>query len=534
MISRRQFLSRSALGAAALAAAPHAISAATEAADSYDVVVIGGTPGGIAAAVTAARLGRKVALAEYHAHLGAMSASGLGKSDIEHRTMIQGLFREFVDRVKAHYVERDGADSENVKRCRDGYFYEPSVAEKIFDGFVQEQPTINVLKFHQFEKAHTADGRVTAVDLADRATSQVRTLHGKVFIDATYEGDVYASAGAEFRTGREGRDAFGEPHAGEIIQDWRTHRPLGGTGHGDDRLPAYTYRLCLTTDPENAASLAAAPPNYDRTRYLGYLEDYQSGNWDKPNLTGMALSIAPIPNRKTDVNMNPRSIGFVFAEENKGYVEGTWAQREAICERIRNLTLGLLWFLQNDGEVPAPSRELARRYHLSKDEFTDHGNFPFQLYVREARRLVGEFTLSERNITQQAGLPSERAHADAVTVGEFPIDSFPMRKRQSGDTRALEGYLGMMTEITRPYQVPYRIMVPAKLDGLLAPVAASTTHIAFSSIRLEPTWMALGQAAGTAAHLALTHAVELRRVPIGELQTLLRQQHAVFDLSPTL
>ncbi|MEI9896617.1 MAG: FAD-dependent oxidoreductase [Chthoniobacter sp.] len=208
------------------------------------------------------------------------------------------------------------------KLCRDGYFYEPSVAEKVFDTFVQEQPGLTVLKFHQFEKAHTIDGRITSVDLQDRATGQLRTLRGKAFIDATYEGDVYASAGAKFRLGREGRDTFGEPHAGEIIQDWRNQKPLGGSGLGDDRLPAYTYRLCLTANAENTVPLTSPPPAYDRTRYLGYLDDYQSGNWAKPNLTSMALSIAPIPNRKTDVNMNPRSIGLCLRGGQQGLHRG--------------------------------------------------------------------------------------------------------------------------------------------------------------------------------------------------------------------
>jgi len=149
---------------------------------------------------------------------------------------------------------------------------------------------------------------------------------------------------------------------------------------------------------------------------------------------------------------------------------------------------------------------------------------------REGRRLVGEYTLSERNITEQPGLASERHHADAIAMGEFPIDSFPTQKRQPGDDRILEGYLGMLRGITRPYQIPYRIMIPEKLDGLIVPVAASTTHVAFSSIRLEPTWMVLGQAAGVAAHLALKHDVELRRVPIGELQSLLRRQGVVLDI----
>jgi hypothetical protein len=498
---------------------------------AYDLVVIGGTPGGIATAVTAARLGRSVALVESHRHLGGMSASGLGKSDIEHRPMIQGLFREFVDRVRADYVERYGAGSENVRLCRDGYYYEPSVAESVFNAMVAEQPGITVILNHAFLGAETQGNRIVAVRVQDRAGGRARTVRGRVFADATYEGDVYEAAGAGFRVGRESRDEFREPHAGHIVMDWRKKQVLGGTGRGDGRLQAYTYRLCLSSDPANQAPLTAPPPGYDRGRYLGYVDDLTSGRFGSANLTRIALSIAELPNAKTDVNMNPRGLGFVFAGENRGYLEMSGSERERVCETIRNLTLGLLWFLQNDQEIPAAARELARRYHPSRDEFTDNGNFPFQLYVREGRRLIGEFTLSERNITEQPGLPSERTHADAIAVGEFPIDSFPVQERQPGDTLVLEGYLSMLGTITRPYQIPYRILVPRTLNGLLVPVAASTTHVAYSSIRLEPTWMALGQAAGVAAHLALEHDVEVRAVPIAEMQGLLRRQHAVLDLA---
>lgn len=500
--------------------------------DTYDIVVIGGTPGGIAAAVTAARLGHSVVLAEYHPHIGGMSTSGLGKSDIEHRAVIQGFFREFVDRVRAHYVAQAGGDvnSPLVKACQDGYFYEPSVAEKVFHSFLSEQPSLTLLTGHQFEKAETKAGRIVAVTVLDRASQKLRTLRGKIFIDATYEGDVYAAAGAEFRLGRESREEFGEPHAGNIYVDWRSDQTIGGTGAGDKRLPAFTYRLCLTTDPKNSVPLTAPPTDYDRGRYLGYLEDASSDRFPGRNVTSIAFSIATIPGQKTDVNMNPRGLGFVFVEENGGYVEGTWAERERISRKIQNLTLGLLYFLQNDAEVPAAAQARAREHHLCRDEFADIGHFPFQLYVREARRLVGEYTLSERNITEQPGLICEREHADAIAVGEFPIDSFPVQKRQPGDDRVLEGYVCMLRKLTRPYQIPYRIMVPKKVDGLLVPVAASTTHVAYSSIRMEPTWMALGQAAGNAAHLAIEQQVEPRRVPIAPLQELLRRQRAVLDL----
>ncbi len=492
---------------------------------AQDVVVIGGTPGGIAAAVTAARLGHAVMLVEYHKRIGGMSASGLGASDIENRAMIQGFFREFVDRVKAHYVAAYGEKSEAVKLCKGGYWYEPSVAEKVFESFVAEQPKITVLKHHQLVSAEVKDGRVVAVTILNRSTNVEQKVKSKVFVDATYEGDLIAAAGAEFRLGRESQDEFGEPHAGHIYNIPGGAR-IGGTGAGDKRMQAFTFRIPLSSKPENQVPLTAAPTGYDRTRYLGYFDDLKGGRFGK-NLTTIAFTVRRLPNDKVELNMKPVPLGFVFAEENVGYIEGGWVERERITAKIRDLSLGLLWFLQHDSEVPENAHETALKYQPCRDEFPEYKHFPFQLYVREGRRLAGEFTLSERNITEQPGLPSERAHEDAIAVGEFPIDSFPMQKRQPGDTVVLEGYLGMLKKITRPYQIPYRIMIPKKIDGLIVPVPASTTHVAFSSIRLEPTWMALGQAAGVAAHLAIQQGVELRKVAVKEMQDLLVKQGQV-------
>lgn len=510
----------------------------------FDCVVVGGTPGGIAAAVTAARMGRSVALVEENVHLGGMSASGLGKSDIENRAAIRGFFAEFVERVHRHYLETYGPDSENVRLCREGYYYEPSVAEATFDRMVEEQPSITLLKCHRLQSTITREGSACGVVVQDRQTGAQRQLAARLVIDATYEGDAYASAGARYRLGRESRDEFGEPHAGVIYYDYRKRVFLpGSTGEGDRRLPAYTYRLCLTTDPDNAHPLSEPPPGYDRSPYLGYFEDLKEGRLAGPkrfkpgrgyypdhfNTLVRALSVSEIPNRKTDVNMNPRPLGFPFAEENLGYVEGDWEVRREIRTRIRHLTLGLLWFLQQDPEAPPAHRRIARQYHLPLDEFTDNGHFPFQLYIREARRLVGLHTLTELDVSRNQARPEAGRFEDAVAVGEFPVDSFPVRKRRPADTAVLEGYLYML-ENTRPYQIPYRIMIPEKVDGLIVPVAASTSHVAFSSIRTEPTWMALGQAAGVAAHLALEQDLQPRQVPVGRLQQVLRRQGQVLDL----
>ena len=510
-----------------------------------DVVVIGATPGGIAAAIAIAREGKTVTLVAYNNHIGGMMTSGLGKSDIEHRAMIKGIFKEFVDRVYDFYIKKYGGDHENVNKCRDGYYYEPSVAEAIFEEMIREEPGIRLIKGWRLESAKVIQNDLISIQIINRKSGESNVLDGQIFIDATYEGDLYAAAGAEFRIGRESRDDFGEPHAGTIYFDYNEQKILpGSVGAADHRLPAYTYRLCLTTDPNNSYRITSPPPDYDRQRYLGYFEDLEAGrmagpkvfkpgrgyNPDHFNTLVRALSITELPNNKTDVNMNPRPLGFPFAEENIGYVEGDDETRQRIRQKHKNLTLGLLWFLQNDPEVPEAHRKIASEFHFAKDEFRDSDNFPFQLYIREARRLVGEYTLKEQDITgdeNHENVPNH--HIDNIAVGEFPIDCFPCRKRQPGDSIVLEGYLGMLDHITRPYEIPYRIMIPKKINGLIVPVAASTTHVGYSSIRMEPTWMALGQAAGVAAALAIDMKVEPRKIDISRLQNKLIAQGQVIQ-----
>lgn len=485
-----------------------------------DVVVLGATPGGIAAAITAARLGHDVALVEHQKHVGGMTASGLGKSDVETHGAIQGIFREFIDRVYTHYVDTYGEDSPQVKACRNGYFYEPSVAERVFNAMLADEPNIAIYTNHRIDEVLRKGRRVTALRARDLGLQVIREFRAPAFLDATYEGDLAAYAGVPYRLGREGRDEYNEAHAGVIYLDHTTRafRP-GSTGLGDDRLTAYTFRLCLSTDPNNQVPIVR-PQDYDRSRYLGYFEDLRLGRLDT---AVKALSIAPIPNDKTDVNMKPWPLGFPFAEENYSYVEGDWEERARVTERIRNITLGLVYFLQNDEELPAENREEARRYGLAKDEFADNGHFPWQLYIREARRIVGEYTLTEHDMVLAPESGRAPVHRDAIATGEFPIDSFPTRKWEPGH-HELEGYVLMLSHITMPYQIPYRCIVPKAVDGLLAPVAMSASHIAFSSVRMEPTWMTIGQAAGVAAHLAIDNNVELREVDVQTMQRMLLEQ----------
>jgi hypothetical protein len=511
-----------------------------------DVVVYGGTPGGLAAAIAAARLGSRVIVVEPNFHIGGMTTSGLGKSDIENRAMIGGIFQEFVKGQYRHYVDTYGPEHENVKLCRDGYYAEPSVSESVFEAMLAaEGERITVLKGWRLAGACRSNDTLTAVTILRKKDRETRQIKGSVFIDASYEGDLYAAAGAEYRLGRESREEFNEPHAGVVYFDYQEKKFLPGTtGESSDDLPAFTYRLCLTRDPANSYKLKNPPPGYDRSVYLGYFDDLNAGRLSGPKIFKpgrgynplhfdtlvRALSVTDIPNNKTDVNMNPRPLGFPFPEENRGYIEGDEVTRDRIRERIRNLTLGLIWFLQRDSEVPEEHRRLASELHFPRDEFTDdEGHFPFQLYVREGRRLVGEMTLTEHHITGKGEAITH--HLDTIAIGEFPIDSFPCRKRQRSDTVVLEGYLGMLDHITRPYEIPYRVMIPRKIDGLIVPVAASTTHVAFSSIRMEPTWMALGQAAGTAAYLSIKENVQPRNVTIDSLRSTLRRNGQVLSHS---
>ncbi|MBI2425352.1 MAG: FAD-dependent oxidoreductase [Candidatus Hydrogenedentes bacterium] len=488
------------------------------------LVVAGGTPGGIAAALAAARLGHQTALVEYYPQLGGMSASGLGKSDIETAGAIGGLWDEFAARILAHYVARYGAGSPQVEACRQGYFYEPSVAERVFEEMIAAEPRIAVYRNHQLDAVVRQGNRVQAIRIRDRSSGAALELAGEFFIDATYEGDLAAWAGLPCRLGRESRAEFDEAHAGVIYMDHKTRAFLpGSTGAGDDRLVAYTYRLCLSSSPANRI-YPEQPEDYDPARYRHYLLDLKLGRIDS---VVRALSIAPLPNEKYDVNMKPWPLGFPFAEENTGYPEGNWEEREAIMRRIRNLTLGLLYWLQHDPSVPPEQRQEALRYGLAADEFTGNGHFPFQCYVREARRIVGDYTLTERDLTYAPGQLRAPLHHDAIGSGEFPIDSFPTRKYEPGHEDALEGYILMLDRYTQPYQIPYRVMVSRKLENLLFPVPVSATHIAFSSVRLEPTWMSLGQAAGTAAHLAMAAKLPAAEVDVLRLQEALTDAGAV-------
>ena len=510
----------------------------------YEIVIYGGTPAGISSAISSARLNKKVIIVEPNSHIGGMMTSGLGKCDIEEKKLAGGIFLEYVKNVYNYYKNKYGIDSTNLKLCKNGYYSEPSVSEYILEKMLKVEKNIEVYKDWHLNTVNENNLKLKYITIKNTKSNSIKEIYGDIFIDASYEGDLYSKCNIKYRVGRESKTEYNEKHAGEIYYDYNSKTILEGTtGKGDNRLPAYTYRLCLSTNKNNSIKINKPPFDYTRENYLEYFNDLKFGRlsgpkvykpgrgYNKDHFDTMfrALSVTNIPNYKTDVNINPRPLGFIFAEENSDYIYGDSKQRQKICLKIKNLTLGLLWFLQNDPEIPKEHKIIANKYNLPLDEFIDNEHFPFQLYIREGRRLVGEYTLTENDVTKQNNIKYKKFN-DNIAVGEFPIDSFPCQKKQNNNNQVLEGYLCMLDHITIPYEIPFRIMLPQNYNDLIVPVAASTSHIAFSSIRMEPTWMALGQAAGTAASLALDNNISMKDLPIDLLQKSLLKQNQVINL----
>jgi hypothetical protein len=500
----------------------------------FDVVVVGSTPGGLTAGIAAARAGCSVAVLERSQHLGGLPANGLGVTDILTRDATGGLFEAFVGRVRGHYVETYGADSEQVAACSDGYHFEPSVAESVFEAMVDDADGLEVRCGRQFDPnpdAVTLDGRRLAeIEVTDRESGAVETYVADAFVDATYEGDLAAAAGAPYRLGREGKAEFDEPYAGVVYKQVRGPVGPGTTNQADNAIQAYNYRLCLTDDAENRVEIEK-PDGYDRAEYASLVDDIEAGRHTGadddhvPEGMGWFVLRGQLPNGKVDANNN----GFVFVstdlpEENWPWPTAGWAWRDRFAQRLRDYTLGLLWFAQNDPAVPDDVQEAARRWGLAADEYEDNDHFPRQVYVREGRRVEGEhlFTAHDARPTAEGERPP--VYASSVTAAHYPIDSHATRKREPGRVN-LEGFLsGIHTE---PYTVPLGVAVPQSVDGLLAPVPVSGTHLGFSTLRMEPCWMALGEAAGVAAAVAQERDERLRSVPVAAVQRRLLDHGAV-------
>jgi hypothetical protein len=522
----------------------------------YDLVIVGGNPGGIMAAIAAARMGKQSVILERTAHIGGLPANGLGATDIATRAATTGLFREFVDDVRKYYADTYGENSEQVKLCSDGYHFEPSVGARVFDGMLNRYgDRITVLTMRQFDAEERnitmRDNRIERIRVLNRITGETETVEGHIFLDATYEGDLGAAAGIPFRTGREGKDEFNEPGAGRVYKYWGGPEADGTTFQADNAVQAYNYRLCLTNRPENRAAFRK-PPHYNREDYTSIVDDVLTGlttnvatlhitdamrdenlrsikaghpsglpadRWGIHRIT----NIVHVPNAKTDANnQHDAFVSTDLPEENWPWPTSSWEWRDRFSGRLREYTEGLFWFAQNDPALPAHFRKAASEWGLAKDEYADNGNFPRQVYVREGRRFECAyfFTANDAIPATPGGRPP--VHAASITASHYALDSHAVRKREPGRAH-LDGFISYPSAV---YTVPYGVMTPREVDNLLLPVPVSGSHIGFSTLRMEPCWMALGQAAGIASALAIDEDLKVRNVPLDKLQENLVAQKA--------
>lgn len=497
----------------------------------YDVVVVGANPGGIMAAISAAKLGKTVLLLERTNHIGGLPANGLGATDIDTRGATTGLFLEFVQRIKAHYVNQYGAQSQQVKDSRDGYHFEPSVAEKVFLAMLAEQPKVTVLKFRQFDALTKnivlQNNAVKSITVTNRETKKLEQYSGNVFIDGTYEGDLAAAAGIPFRVGREGKREFNEIGAGVVYKFWDGPEVDSLTTHqADTAIQAYNYRVNLTKNEVQKVDFVK-PAVYNRNEYLSLVDDVKLGRQQAigPLKSGidMVVNSVGIPNGKVDANnQHAALISTDLPEENYYWPKASWAWRDQYAERLRSYTLGLLYFAAHDEALPQEFRTKVQQWGLAKDEYQDNQNFPRQVYVREGRRIVGLHVFTANDALPVNGSERPPVYAKSITAGHYSLDSHATRKRENGKP-VLEGFLSYKT---KPYTVPLEVIIPQKITNVLCPVPVSGTHIGFSTLRMEPCWMAIGQAAGVTASLMLDKKSKAKDIPATAIQSILIDQKA--------
>jgi hypothetical protein len=499
-----------------------------------DVVVYGANASGVIAAVTAAREGKSVILLNPDRHVGGMVSGGLGATDTGRREAVGGYAREFFDRIRAHYAKTNGPNSRQVKDCSDGFYFEPHVASLVFRAMLSEVHVEPKLELNLAGLVKER-GRIVAV----RTVGDDEYM-AKIFIDASYEGDLLAAAGVKYHVGREGRSQYGESLAGvqarspahqwplkvealgpagrplEFVSGERLESP----GTADRRVQAYNFRLCMTRKPENRVPWPK-PDNYDAARfellarYLKSAPDVKFARLCNPR---------PMPNGKTDTNNNgPFSTDHIGA--NYAYPEGVASIRERIRKDHVSYTQGFFYFLAHDPRVPASLQAEAAAWGLAKDEFVDNDNWPPQLYVREARRMVGSYVMTQADFQSTVNKP------DSVGLGSYNSDSHHCQRVVGPDGEAINE--GDFQVPVKPYAIPYRCLVPKddECTNLLVPVCCSASHVGYGTIRMEPVYMILGQASGVAAALACDDAVGVKDVPVGKLQAKLRAQKAVLDPS---
>lgn len=524
----------------------------------YDLFVIGGNPAGIACAVRAAREGLRVVLVSVHHRIGGMWSNGVQMFDTIYEGWRGPMLAEILERIQQWNARKYGEDSPEHKACFFGGRFEsghrpgfsPQCGLEVFTALVEAEENITLLKGYAIQSAIRSGGRIDGVVLRSLEGKERITVNAKVFADASYEGDLLAAAGAEYRVGREGRSEYGEPHAGKIFAQrggagkhpydavcgrlnlrtfylTTTEIFSGSTGEGDRAVQSYNARLALTCEPDNRVPIPC-PKDYDRNRYLGILKDYRNEPEARYPLKADLLmkGIEKLARENNSFNgLGTKTYNWNSAnypEANWDYPDADWEERFEIIRRHIDHALGLIWFLQHDPEVPEELRKRNQEWGLTADQYTDTGHLPVEIYVREARRLVGRIVMTEHDAVLAPGRERTPDHADSIAFTEWPMDSHDCSlERRAG---SLNDGIFLLTELTRPGSVPFRSLLPKGIDNLLVPLCMSSTHMFWSSVRVEPTLVHIAEAASLAAALAVRSGRNPADLSADELQLFLLEK----------
>jgi len=513
-----------------------------------DIIIYGGTPAAVIAAVQAKKMGKHVIVVSPDKHLGGLSSGGLGFTDTGNKEVIGGLAREFYHGIFEHYQKEDAWKWQKKEEYgnkgqgtpaidgneRTMWIFEPHAAEEVFEDFVKDND-IEVLRDEWLDRAKGVkmdNGQIMSI-----TTLSGKTFEGKMFIDATYEGDLMAAAGVSYTVGREANSKYNEQWNGVetgVFQHGHYFKsnidpykvpgdsssgllPLispdapGVKGDGDKRVQAYCFRMCLTNDSANRVSFPK-PEGYDPAQYELLIRVFNSGWRELFNKFDM------IPNRKTDTN-NHGPVSTDYIGMSYDYPDASYDKRREIIKQHETYQKGLMYFMATDPRMPKDLQHELNKWGLAKDEFTDNGNWPQQIYVREARRMVSDFVMTENEILSKKVVPNP------VGMGSYTLDSHNVQRYVTpGGFVQNEGDIGVNTP--KPYSISYDAIIPKENEckNLLVPVCVSSSHIAFGSIRMEPVFMILGESAATAASIAIDKKVDVQKVDYEDLKKELLKQ----------
>ncbi|MBM1106148.1 FAD-dependent oxidoreductase [Aurantibacter crassamenti] len=520
----------------------------TQTESSADIIIYGGTSAAVIAAVEAKQSGKSVIVVSPDKHLGGLTSGGLGWTDTGDKSVIGGLSRDFYHRVFMHYDEKEAwnwqakeayGNKGQGTRAMDGesrtmWIFEPHVAENIFEDYIKEFK-IQVDRDEWLNRENGVvikNGKIISI-----TTLSGKTYSGKMFLDATYEGDLMATAGVSYHVGREGRDVYGEEwngvqtgvlhHKHWFLSDIspyvvpgdpssgvlpRVSAEAPGAKHsGDNKIQAYCFRTCMTNHDANRLPFPK-PENYDPLQYELLARSLATGRKD------FFEKFDGIPNYKTDTNnhgpLSSDNIGM-----NYDYPEASYERRKEIIQEHEDYQKGFYWFVANDPRIPNDIQSEMQKWGLAKDEFTDNGNWPHQIYVREARRMIGKHVMTENELLKKRPTPN------SVGMGSYTMDSHNVQRyiKEDGFVQN-EGDIGVNT--SGPYEISYGSLVPKKeeCENLLVPVCVSSSHIAFGSMRMEPVFMILGQSAAAAAVLAIDNNLPVQEIDYQKLKTTLEKK----------